>query len=378
MGDRDPDKGEIMEVTAAVAEEVGGPFRLDQVTLGPPGAGEVLVEIVGVGLCHTDLAAKAGHLPFPLPGVLGHEGSGVVVEVGSDVTKVGRGDRVVLSFNSCGTCPHCAEAEPAYCLEFMSRNLAGVRPDGTSPLRRGGQVLGGEFFGQSSLATHAIAHERNVVKVDSSTDLRLLGPLGCGIQTGAGAVLNSLDCKAGSTLLITGGGSVGLAAVLAAVAREVGRIIVVEPHEERRKLALALGATHALDPAAGPVSDQVRAIVAGGADYAIDTTGVGDVVAQVFGCIAHRGAIGLLAVPADPEAAVSLSLIQAAVTGLTVTGIIEGDSNPDEFIPHLLELHREGRFPFEKLITTWPFSKINEAVEAQARGEAVKIVLVHE
>jgi len=367
-----------MEITAAVAEEVGGPFSLGTVTLDPPGAGEVVVEITGVGLCHTDLAAKDGHLPFPLPGVFGHEGSGIVVDVGEGVGKVAKGDRVVLSFNSCGKCSQCGKGVPAYCVEFLAYNVAGVRRDGTSPLRRGDQALGAEFFGQSSLATHAIAHERNVVKVDEGTDLELLGPLGCGIQTGAGAVLNSLDCEAGSTLLVAGGGSVGLAAVLAAAAREVGTIIVVEPYEERRKLALSLGATHAIDPAAGPASEQIRAIVPGGVDYAIDTTGIVDVVGQIFLSVAHRGTIGLLALPSNPEAAVPLSLMQAATTGMTITGIIEGDSDPDVFIPQLLELHRQGKFPFEKLITTWPFSKINEAVEAQAKGEAVKIVLVHD
>lgn len=367
-----------MDITAAVAKEVGGTFSLETVTLGAPAEDEVVVEIAGVGLCHTDLAAKDGHLPFPLPGVLGHEGSGVVVDVGSAVTKVAKGDKVALSFDSCGQCTQCREEEPAYCHNFMALNFAGGRQDGTSALHIGDTALGSAFFGQSSFATHAIAHVRNVVKVPDDAPLSLLGPLGCGIQTGAGAVLNSLDCTPGSALLVLGGGSVGLSAVLAAVVRELGTIIVVEPYQQRRELALALGATHAIDPAAGPLADQVRGILPEGANYAIDTTGAVPVLEQAMQSLAHRAKLGIIGVPSDPAAALPINLIQAQVLGVSVTGIVEGDSDPDEFIPELINLYRAGRFPFDKLITTKPFSEINEAVAAQHRGEAVKIVLVHE
>jgi aryl-alcohol dehydrogenase len=367
-----------MRSTAAVAKEVGGPFTLEEITLDTPAADEILVEIAGVGLCHTDLAAKDGHLPFPLPGVLGHEGSGVVVEVGAEVTKVARGDKVVLSFNSCGRCRQCDGGEPAYCHEFMAFNFSGARQDGTSGLHLGDTALGSGFFGQSSFARHAIAHERNVVKVTDDAPLSLLGPLGCGIQTGAGAVLNSLDCEPGSSLLILGGGSVGLAAVLAAAVRKLGTVIVVEPHQQRRELAAALGATHTVDPATGPLSDQIRAVIPVGVDYAIDTTGVVPVLEQAMRSLTNRATLGIIGVPADPTAALPVNLIQAQLLGITVTGIVEGDSDPDVFIPQLIDLHRSGRFPFDKLITTRPFSEINEAVAAQQRGDAVKIVLVHE
>jgi aryl-alcohol dehydrogenase len=250
-----------MEITAAVVEELGADFAFKTLTLDDPRADEVLVQIAAVGLCHTDLAVQHGHLPFPLPGVVGHEGSGTVVAIGSDVTKVAVGDAVGISFNSCGACTQCAADNPAYCNNFMALNFGGVRPDGSSALHDGDVNVGGAFFGQSSFATHAIARERNVVKVGNEVPIELVGPLGCGIQTGAGAVLHSLDAQKGSALLITGGGSVGLSAVLAAVVREVATIIVVEPVAERRDLALSLGATHAIDPASGPLSEQVRAIV---------------------------------------------------------------------------------------------------------------------
>ena len=366
-----------MDVTAAVATEIGGTFELRQLTLADPAPREVLVKIAGVGLCHTDLAAKDGHLPFPLPGVFGHEGSGVVEAVGSDVTKVAPGDKVALSFDSCGDCAQCRDGEPAYCQNFMAYNFGGARQDGSSPLTDGGNAVGSAFFGQSSFATHALARERNVVKVPDDAPLAVLGPLGCGVQTGAGAVLNSLDCRPGGTLLVLGGGSVGLSAVLAGVVRELSRIIVVEPHAARRDLALSLGATDVIDPAAGPLAEQVRAIDPEGAGYAIDTTGIAAVLQDAMQALAHRAKVGIIGVPADPEAALALNLIQAQVLGVRVMGIVEGDSDPDTFIPQLLELHRTGRFPFDKLVTTMPFTEINEAVAAQHRGDAVKIVLVH-
>lgn len=365
-----------MDITAAVVTTVGGDFSVERLTLDGPADGEVLVEIAGVGLCHTDLAAKDGHLPFPLPGVFGHEGSGVVRAVGSGVTKVAEGDSVLLSFASCGDCVQCRRDEPSYCRNFMPLNFGGARPSGPSALTRGGEIVGSDFFGQSSFATHALAHERNVVKVDADLPLEILGPLGCGVQTGAGAVLRSFDCPRGSSLLVLGGGSVGQSAVLAAAARELESIIVVEPMAPRRELALSLGATHALDPADGPIDEQVRALTADGVEYAIDTTGVAAVVQQSLAALAQRGTLGIIGVPSDPEAALSLGLIHAQVIGVTVKGIVEGDSDPDVFLPELIELYRQGRFPFDKLVTTMPLSDINEAVAAQHRGEAVKIVLI--
>lgn len=366
-----------MDVTAAVVEELAGPFVIATVQLDDPGPGEVLVEIAGVGLCHTDLAAKDGHLPFPLPGVFGHEGSGTVLRVGEGVTTVAPGDRVALSFASCGTCTQCQDGAPAYCLSFMPLNFGGARPGGGTALHRDGAELGSAFFGQSSFATHAIALERNTVKVPDDVPLELLGPFGCGIQTGAGAVLNSFDCPAGSSLLVLGGGSVGLSAVMAAAARGLATIVVLEPHAARRALALELGATHVLDPADGPVQDQVRAILPEGINFALDTTGIVAVIEGALAALSQRGTLGFIGVPSDPAAAVPISPIQAQMIGLRLIGIVEGDSDPDVFIPELLELYRSGRFPFEKLITTYPFVKINDAVEAQHRGEAVKIVLTH-
>jgi aryl-alcohol dehydrogenase len=311
--------------------------------------------------------------------VLGHEGSGRVVEVGPGVTKVRAGDPVALSFSSCGKCPSCAAWSPAYCHLFMPLNYAGARLDGTSPLSSlSGEPIGGVFFGQSSFATHAVAGERNVVKLPEDAPLDIVGPLGCGIQTGAGAVMRSFAAPAGSSIVVLGGGSVGLSAVLGAVVQELAHIIVVEPHQSRRALALELGATAVIDPGAGDLTEQIRAIVPDGVDYVFDTTGRPDVIEAAAAGLTNRGTLGLVGVPNDPAAAFSLNIISTMIQGLTVKGIVEGDSDPDTFLPDLLALHAEGRFPFDKMITKLPFSQINEAVELQLRGDAVKVVLVHE
>jgi aryl-alcohol dehydrogenase len=364
-----------MQISAALVQEVGAPFTLAEVDLDEPAPDEVLVQIAGVGICHTDIAVKEGHLPFPLPGVLGHEGSGTVVSVGSDVTTVTAGDHVALSFNSCAQCPRCCKGEPAYCHNFLEYNFGGARPDGSSGLACAGTKLGSNFFGQSSLATHALAHERNVVKLPPDAPVELVGPLGCGIQTGAGAVFNSLEVEPGSTVVVAGAGAVGLSAVMAAVVREAASIIVIDLHESRRVLATDFGATHAIDPQAGPLDEQIREVAPAGANYAIDTTAVTSVVEQLLASLGMRGMLGLIGVPADPAAVFSIGLFQPPLLGLTIRGIVEGDSDPQTFIPYLLDLHRQGKFPFERLITRMPFAQINEAVAAQHRGEILKAVL---
>ncbi len=367
-----------MEITAAVARKPNAEFTIETLNLDGPRAGEVLVEIKSVGICHTDLAAREGQIPFQLPAVLGHEGAGTVLEVGEGVTKVKAGDKVGLTFNYCGQCRNCAKGDMAYCHQFMPLNYAGVRlTDGVSPCSSAEGAVSSLFFGQSSFASHALATQYNVVKLPDDADLELVGPLGCGVQTGAGSVMNSMGADEGSTLLVLGGGSVGLSAVLGGVVQSCANIIVVEPHVSRRKLALEMGATHALDPADGALADQVKAVSELGADFIFDTTGIPAVIESTFTAMAPHASLGLVGVPADPTASVNVSLFGALVAGVKVYGIIEGDAVPDEFIPRLVQLHAEGRFPFDKMITKFPFSQVNEAIEAQHKGDVVKAVLVH-
>ena len=233
---------------AAVLSANHEPFTLEQVDVERPRRGEVLVRIVATGLCHTDLSARDGLIPFPLPGVLGHEGAGVVEEVGEGVTDLEVGDHVVMSFAFCGGCRTCRTGHPVYCESWAGLNLfGGSRADGSPTLHRDGQDLHGHFFGQSSLATLALASASSVIKVPREAPLELLGPLACGIQTGAQSVLNVLRPEPGSTLAVFGAGGVGLSALIAAVHLTGAAVAVVDVNPARLELATRLGAAHAIN-----------------------------------------------------------------------------------------------------------------------------------
>lgn len=364
-----------MKIKAAVTRSRGAPFEFAEVELGALRDDEILVEIKAVGLCHTDLVARDQILPVPLPAVFGHEGTGVVVRTGKAVTKVGAGDRVVLTFRSCGHCTRCDAGEPTYCESAVGLNYAGCRPDGTKTLSLGGEPVSSNFFGQSSFASHAVAYETNVVRVEEDLPFATLAPLGCGIQTGAGAVLRALKCPEGSSILITGGGSVGLSAVLAAKVAGCRTIIVSDPLAERRALALELGATHVHDPAEGKLASSCRTIEKAGVDYALDTTGIARVTDGALAALRPHGTLGLLGVPNDPAQPVPGTASAVLTFGYTIKGIIEGDSDPDSFIPELIRLRRAGRFPYDRLITTYRFEELNDAVADQHDGKIVKAVL---
>ena len=364
-------------ITAAVATAPGEDFSLERVDLDEPREDEVLVRIAGVGICHSDIAAREQHLPVTLPAVLGHEGAGIVEEVGSGVSHLSPGDHVVLSFLSCGECDTCNQGQPSYCLQgFLPQNFACMRSDGSKTIRRGGEAISSNFFGQSSFGTYALAKGTNAIKVRQDAPIELLGPLGCGIQTGAGSIMKALGCEAGSSLLITGGGAVGLAAVMAGVVQQCATIIVAEPHAARRELALSLGATHVIDPTGEePLHEAVRAIVPAGVDYGFDTSARQAVIDGIVNSMHPAGTIGLVGIPAgDPS--VSFNVISLLALGLKVVGITEGNADPASFIPEMVELFMEGRFPFDRLCKTYGFEQINQAVEDHARGLCVKPVLV--
>jgi aryl-alcohol dehydrogenase len=368
-----------VQTLAAVFRRPGADFEFELVELDQPRADEVLLRVVGVGVCHTDVVFRDMHeSPLLLPAVLGHEGAGIVESVGAAVKKVKPGDRVVMTFRSCGVCSTCKRGEPSYCVEFIPMNLMGRRLDGSCAVHdRGGADVGSNFFAQSSFSQYALAYERNLVKVPDNAPLELLGPLGCGVQTGAGATMRALACRRGSSILILGGGAVGLSAMLGAVIQGCTTIIVSEPLESRRKLALTLGATHVINPnTVGDVPAAVRAILRGGVNYAFDSTARAPVIADGINSLARRGAIGLVGMPDDPNALLSANMNLIVGLGATIRGIVEGDSNPDEFIPQLVDLFMAGKFPVDKLITTYPMRDINRAVADQISGKCVKAVLL--
>ena len=360
---------------AAVVRENGGAFLIEDVRIEMPRADEILVRMVAVGICHTDAIMRDQYVPYPLPGVFGHEGSGVVEAIGANVTTVVPGDHVVLSFMSCGVCERCAEGEPAYCENFVGLNLAGQRPDGTTGCCDAhGHKVHTHFFNQSSFSSYALAHHRNVVKVDKDAPLELLGPLGCGIQTGAGAVLNSLKVKAGDSIAVFGVGGVGLSAVMAAKVAGATTIIAVDVNAARLDLARELGATHVVNPAEVDPVATIQSITGKGAKYTLETTARPEVLRQAIDALSIRGTCGILgAPPMGTEGRFDINMVM--ILGRTIRGICEGDSVPAVFIPKLIELHRQGRFPFERLVRFYPFEQINEAMGASLRGETIKAVL---
>jgi aryl-alcohol dehydrogenase len=362
------------QATAAVVRAVRTPLTLEELELDDPRDTEVVVRVVATGICHTDLSMRDQLYPVPHPLVLGHEGAGVVEKVGSAVTKVAPGDHVVMSYNSCGACPSCLENQASYCHDFFGRNFGGTRSDGTSPLSAPEGEMHGNFFGQSSFATHALCHERNVVKVRDDVPLELLGPLACGVQTGAGAVIHSLGMRPGMSIAIFGAGSVGLSAAMAARLCGATTVIVVDLNGKRLATALELGATHVVDAGAQDPVAAIQEITGLGVDRSLEAVGSATTIRQAVDALAPRGICGLVGA-STPEDEVSLNIVHQMTGGRTLRGIVEGDSIPEVFIPQLIELYRQGLFPFDRLVTFYDFDDINQAIDDSESGAVIKPVV---
>lgn len=363
-----------MQITAAVTPGKAAAFLIETIEMEDPRPDEVRVRVTATGLCHTDLVVRDQYYPTPLPAVLGHEGAGIVDAVGSAVTKVKPGDPVVMSYKACGACHSCREGEQAYCLDLFAQNFAGRRADGSTPFRRNGEPISGMFFAQSSFASFALAHETNVVKIRADAPLELLGPLGCGVQTGAGAVMNTLNPRAGSSIAVFGAGSVGLAAVMAAYTVGCTPIIAIDPNASRRELAQDLGATHTVDPTADDPVDAIKAITGSGAFYSLETSSLPEVFRQAVDCLTLRGICGLIgAAPLGTEATFDMNGI---LFGRTIRGVIEGDSIPDIFIPRLVDLFMQGRFPLDRLTRKYDLADINQAAADSEAGITIKPILM--
>jgi aryl-alcohol dehydrogenase len=307
--------------------------------------------------------------------VLGHEGAGIVQEIGSGITRVAPGDKVLLSFTSCGGCRNCRDGHPAYCATWLPDNLiGGARRDGTAPLTRGGKPLGSHFFGQSSFAQDAIVDERSLVKVDSDADLTVLAPLGCGVQTGAGAIWNVLQPHPGDSIVVLGAGAVGLSAVMAARLTPATTIVAVDKVAARLDLARELGATHVVD--AGTTEDIAAALVEithGGADGVVETTGSTRVLRTGVDALAARGtAVIVGAPPFGSEVGID---VNGMLGGKKIVGLTLGDSETQTLIPVLADLVRTGRMPLGRLITHYPFDQIGQAVADMSAGTTIKPVL---
>lgn len=360
-----------MRIDAAVSRPGTAAPQIEQVDLEEPRAGEMRVRIVAVGVCHTDVHEHPGrHSPQPI--VLGHEGAGVVEALGEGVRGFAVGDHVVMSGTSCGTCPACLDNRPSYCDVAMPMTFGGKRMDGSTALSCGGETLHSHFFGQSSFATHAIVPERTAVKVDKSVPLAMLGPLACGVITGAGSVVKALKVGFGDTIAVFGTGGVGLSAIMAARLVGAARIIAVDINPDRLALAKELGATDVV-PAGDDAVAAIRAITGRGVMFTLNTTNVPAVQSAALDCLAMNGTAAFVAAP---RGAWGPQMFAMLAGGRQLRGILGGDANPRTFLPQLIDYWQQGRFPFDRLIETYRFEEIGRAFDDVEAGRVIKPVLL--
>ena len=362
--------------TCAIVREPGGPFVLEQVELRGPRPDEVLVDLVASGMCHTDLLVRDSR-PDSLPAVLGHEGAGTVREAGSAVRGVAAGDKVVLSFPSCGECPRCLTGRTAYCDSIARLKFGCSRADGSvATTDLAGRPVGDHFFGQSSFGTLTVANARCVVKVPDDVDLRIAGPLACGVQTGVGAVLDVLRVTPGSSVAVFGTGSVGLCAVMAARLCGATTIVAVNRRASRLAMAAEFGATHLVSPQQVDPVEAIRDATGGrGVEFVLETTGVPEVLTQAVRSLDSLGTCAYVGT-APPGVTGGIPMLEAMTKGLTVRGVLQGDSTPSRMIARLLTLHRQGLLPFDRLLTHYRLDDIDRAAADCSSGDVIKPVLV--
>jgi aryl-alcohol dehydrogenase len=363
-----------MQITAAVAREKFGAFSIEQLELTDPRPDELLVEIAASGMCQTDQHGRDGYYNTPLPAVFGHEGAGVVLATGGAVTRFAPGDHVVISFPWCGTCANCRRHMEWHCQQNFHLKMSGTRPDGSTLMHRDGAPIYSAFFQQSSFATHAIANERFAVKVRNDAPLEMLGPLACSGQTGAGAVLNTMQPVEGDAFAVFGVGAVGLSGLMAAKIAGCDPIIAIDIHQKRLELARELGATHVLDHSGrADIVREVRAITGDGVRFSLETSAQPAVLREAIEALMPGGTCVLLgSARTGTDASFDMQFLQF---GRSVRGIIQGESHPAAFIPKLVDFILAGRMPIERLITFYPLADINRAAQDSSNGTTIKPVL---
>jgi aryl-alcohol dehydrogenase len=364
----------MVKVLAAVTHKIGQ-LSIEEVELAPPKVSEVLVRTIACGICHTDAAGLQQFIPVTFPTIFGHEGVGVVEKVGDGVETLRRGDYVIMSYPSCGICSYCVSGHPYACDHLNELFFDGSFKDGTKRFSQNGVEIS-SFFGQGSFSTHVVVDARNAVKVDIDSDEELakLCSMGCGVQTGAGAVLNGLKPEPGSSLVVFGCGGVGMAALMAAKIAGCSAIIAVDVVPTRLELALELGATHAINSKNTDAIEEIKKITNGGAHYSVESSGITALTLQALACLRRLGKACVVSVT-GPE---TIDLpIEGYVMNPSVTllGLTEGASNPQVFIPKLIQYYKEGRLPIDRLIKFYDFKDIEKAFEDSHAGATIKPIL---
>ncbi|THY77554.1 alcohol dehydrogenase [Aureobasidium pullulans] len=374
----------MVPAIALIVNEKGGALERTKVELDTLRPKEVLVKLKATGICHTDLAVKAGHIPMPFPVVLGHEGAGVVLEVGADVTEIQRGDHVVLSYNYCGSCYSCKRGRMWHCTNIFQCNFGGKREDGSLMMQSSSGSVHSNFFGQSSFCSPAIVQASSCVKVDPRLPLEIVCAMGCGFQTGAGAVFNAIKPVENKTrsLAVFGTGGVGFAAIMAALslAKEnqniLQKIIAVDINNSRLELARQLGTTHTINSATEDLAARIHEITDGeGLDAAIDCSGVVPVITQMINLLGPGGQAVSVGAP-PPGKTVEVDTFKLLVTAKTYQGCHQGNANSKEFIPYLATLYSEGKLPLEKLQKSYAIGDYATAFDDMINGVVIKPILI--
>jgi alcohol dehydrogenase len=351
------------------------PLTLEEVELGAPRAGELLVRVEAASVCHSDVSVVDGSRIRPLPMALGHEAAGVVEEVGPGVRDVKPGDHVVLAFvPSCGICPECSSGRPALCAPGAVANGAGTLLHGPSLLRDASGATVHHHLGVSGFARHAVVARESAVVIPADVPLQTAALFGCAVLTGAGAVLNTAPVRPGQSVAVFGLGGVGLASVMAALVAGAATIVAVDPVDAKRKLALELGATHAFGPETA--EQAIKDLTSGGAELTYEAAGVPAVLEAAFRAARRGGTTVAMGLP-HPSRTLTLTALAFAGLGQSLVGSYMGSASPQRDIPRYLALWKSGRMPVERLQSaSMPLSRINEAFETLAAGGAVRQVLL--
>ncbi|WKY46430.1 NAD(P)-dependent alcohol dehydrogenase [Eubacteriaceae bacterium ES3] len=363
-----------MKTIAAVTHEKGQ-LSLEEVELANPKVSEVLVRNIACGVCHTDAAGLQQFIPVSLPIILGHEGVGIVEKVGEGVETLKPGDRVILSYPSCGTCSYCISGHPYACDHLNELFFSGTFKDGTKRFSQNGQEIS-SFFGQGAFSQYVVVDARNAVKVDIDSDdeLAKLCSLGCGVQTGVGAVLYGLKPEAGSSLVVFGCGGVGMSAIMGAAIVGCSTIIAVDVNDERLELSKEFGATHTLNSKSVNVVEEIKKITNGGANYSVESSGISSVTLTALECLARLGKACVVSVtgPETIDLPIEMGLMNPSVT---LMGLTEGGSNPQVLIPKLVEFYKEGKLPVDKLIKFYKLVELETAFADSHSGVTIKPII---
>ena len=373
-----------MRIRAAVLHEMGverpydqsQPLVIEDVELEKPGAGEILVKIHAAGLCHSDLSVIDGNRPRQVPMVLGHEAAGEIVELGSGVDQHTVGEHVVFSFVPvCGHCMLCMTARPALCENGVAANNKGILLGGGMRLRDQKQRNIHHHMGVSGFAEYAVVSTKSVVKIDKSLDYNIAALFGCAVMTGVGAVINTAKLMLGQTVLITGLGGVGFAALLGAIAGGASKIIVADVNQEKLKKALEFGAHEAIDSSKENALENIRDITHGGVDIGFEFAGVIPALEFTYNATARGGKTVTAGLP-HPSKMMQLAPVKLVAEERTLQGSYIGSCIPARDIPAYIELYKSGRLPVEKLLTHMlSLNEVNIGFERLAKGEAIRQVI---